>query len=161
MLVRKLSGRAVSQGGRDHTSHRLVALGLSERRAVWLLYALAVLAGVLALLVRDMKLDVSLALISGFTLVLTLLGVHLAGVKVYAEDEVRAAGEKPLVSFLVDISHKRRVFEVMLDVQLIVLSYYTSYALVFGPIAGSEGRDLFLRTIPVLVSVKIAVFLAT
>ncbi len=26
-VVRKLSGRAASQGGRDHTSHRLVALG--------------------------------------------------------------------------------------------------------------------------------------
>ena len=37
-VLRKLSGRAASQGGRDHTSHRLVALGLSERRAVWMLY---------------------------------------------------------------------------------------------------------------------------
>src|ERR1051325_4234023 len=32
-ILRKLSGRAASQGGRDHTSHRLVALGLSEKRA--------------------------------------------------------------------------------------------------------------------------------
>src|SRR6185312_13029571 len=30
-VLRKLSGRAASQGGRDHTSHRLVALGMSER----------------------------------------------------------------------------------------------------------------------------------
>src|SRR5258705_9330325 len=40
-ILRKLSGRAASQGGRDHTSHRLVALGMSERHAVLLLYALA------------------------------------------------------------------------------------------------------------------------
>src|SRR5262252_607720 len=40
-LLRKLSGRSASQGGRDHTSHRLVALGLSERRAVMMLYGLA------------------------------------------------------------------------------------------------------------------------
>src|SRR5437660_3541275 len=32
-ILRKLSGRAASQGGRDHTSHRLVAIGLSEKRA--------------------------------------------------------------------------------------------------------------------------------
>ncbi|HKS10619.1 MAG TPA: MraY family glycosyltransferase, partial [Pyrinomonadaceae bacterium] len=37
-VLRKLSGRAASQGGRDHTSHRLVALGMSERHAVWMLY---------------------------------------------------------------------------------------------------------------------------
>src|ERR1043165_3693070 len=36
-VLRKLAGRAASQGGRDHTSHRLVALGLSEKRAVLLL----------------------------------------------------------------------------------------------------------------------------
>ena len=31
-VLRKLWGRKASQGGRDHTSHRLVALGLTERR---------------------------------------------------------------------------------------------------------------------------------
>src|SRR5258708_37288071 len=50
-ILRKLSGRAASQGGRDHTSHRLVALGTSERHAVWMLYGLAALSGFLALLV--------------------------------------------------------------------------------------------------------------
>ena len=30
-ILRKLAGRSVARGGRDHTSHRLVALGLSER----------------------------------------------------------------------------------------------------------------------------------
>ena len=51
-ILRKFSGRAASQGGRDHTSHRLVALGMSERRAVWMLYGFAALSGVLALLVQ-------------------------------------------------------------------------------------------------------------
>src|SRR2546421_10550389 len=86
-ILRKLSGRAASQGGRDHTSHRLVALGLSERRAVWLLYGLAGLSGLLAITVRSLKADVSIALVAGFTLALTLLGVYLAGVKGYDEVE--------------------------------------------------------------------------
>ncbi len=54
-VVRKLSGRAASQGGRDHTSHRLVALGLSERRAVWMLYAFAGASGLLAMMVRQFE----------------------------------------------------------------------------------------------------------
>ncbi|HEY6187353.1 MAG TPA: hypothetical protein VIW80_06735 [Pyrinomonadaceae bacterium] len=159
-VLRKLSGRAASQGGRDHTSHRLVALGMSERRAVWMLYGFATLSGLLAILVRQLKLDVSLAAILGFTVLLTLLGVYLAGVKVYDENDVKSAPETPLFAFLVDLSYKRRVFEVLLDVVLIILAYYSSYALVFGPFS-LESRDwqLFLRTVPLLVFIKMATFL--
>jgi UDP-GlcNAc:undecaprenyl-phosphate/decaprenyl-phosphate GlcNAc-1-phosphate transferase len=159
-ILRKLSGRAASQGGRDHTSHRLVALGMSERRAVWMLYGLAGLSGFLAIMVRQLKADVSLALLAGFTLVLTLLGVYLAGVKGYDEEEdVRAARDTPLFAFLVDFSYKRRIFEVLLDVILIVLAYWSAYAIEFEPFSNSPAWKLFLRTLPVLVVVRLAAFL--
>ncbi len=48
MLVivrRKREGRAISQGGRDHSSHRLVYAGLSEKRAVLMLYLVSLLCG--------------------------------------------------------------------------------------------------------------------
>ena len=159
-ILRKLSGRAASQGGRDHTSHRLVALGMSERRAVWMLYGFATLSGVVAVLVQRVKLDVSLALIAGFTILLTLLGVYLAGVKVYDEtEEALALKEKPLYGFLVDVSYKRRIFEVLLDLILIILAYWSAYAVKFGALSGSTAWRLFLRTLPVLVFVKMATFL--
>jgi UDP-GlcNAc:undecaprenyl-phosphate GlcNAc-1-phosphate transferase len=157
-VLRKLSGRAASQGGRDHTSHRLVALGMSERHAVLMLYGFAALSGVLAILVQRARLDVSLAAIAGFTILLTLIGVYLAGVKVYDEsDEEIALKEKPLYAFLVDVSYKRRIFEVLLDVVLIILSYWASYAINFPP--DSPAWKLFIRTLPVLVFVKMSVFL--
>ncbi|MEP6568715.1 MAG: hypothetical protein ABJC10_02990 [Acidobacteriota bacterium] len=159
-ILRKLSGRAASQGGRDHTSHRLVALGTSERHAVWLLYGLAALSGFLALLVQSVKLDVSLAAIAGFTVLLTLLGVYLAGVKVYDEtEEAQAASDNSLYAFLIDFSYKRRIFEVLLDVILILLAYWGAYAVKFGALSGSAAWKLFLRTLPVLVFVKMASFL--
>src|SRR3989440_7490286 len=65
-VVRKLSGRAASRGGRDHTSHRLVALGLSERRAVGMLYAFAGASGLLAMLVRQFEYHTRLAMVPGF-----------------------------------------------------------------------------------------------
>ena len=158
-ILRKLAGRSVARGGRDHTSHRLVALGLSERRAVWMLYALAAVSGFLGLLVRDLALDYSLAAVLGFVLLLTFVGVHLGSVKVYDEAEVRTARAKPLVAFLVDLSYKRRVFEVLLDVMLIALSYYLAYAAVFGHLTGDEPLRRFLLAVPVLVSVKLLTFL--
>src|SRR4029079_12571470 len=158
-VLRKLSGRAASQGGRDHTSHRLVALGMSERNAVLMLYGFAALSGVLALLVQRARLDVSLAAIASFSIVLTLIGVYLPGVKVYDESEQELAfRDKPLYAFLVDVSYKRRIFEVLLDVVLIILSYWASYAIRFPP--DSTAWKLLLRTLPVLVFVKMSVFLA-
>jgi len=160
-LMRKMAGRAASQGGRDHTSHRLVALGLSEKHAVWMLYALAVSAGLLALLARHASIDVSLVGIATFTIVLTFLGIHLGRVRVYDEAEIAAAREKPLVSFLFDLSHKRRVFEVLLDLVLIGLAYYLAYALKFGPVRDNGDWQLFIKTLPIVVVVKLAMFLAT
>lgn len=160
-LMRKMAGRAASQGGRDHTSHRLVALGLSEKHAVWMLYSLAVSGGVLALIARHASIDVSIVSIATFTVVLTFLGIHLGRVRVYEETELAAAREKPLVSFLLHLSYKRRIFEVVLDVILISLSYYLAYALKFGPARNSGDWNLFIKTLPIVVVVKLAMFLAT
>src|SRR2546430_2931873 len=49
---RILSGRAPSDGGRDHSSHRLVAVGLSERAAVAVLWLLPPRRGPLRFCVR-------------------------------------------------------------------------------------------------------------
>ena len=52
-MSRLLSGRSAAQGGRDHTSHRLVAIGLSERAAVVVLWTLAALGGLLSLAIKN------------------------------------------------------------------------------------------------------------
>src|SRR6266536_3486742 len=158
-ILRKLSGRAASQGGRDHTSHRLVALGMSEQRAVMMLYLFATLSGSLAVLVQRLKADVSVALIAGLIVVLTLLGVYLAGVKIYEDAGHAPAHEKASFGFLIDLSYKRRIFEVLLDVILISLSYWSAYAIKFGPYQNDVQWRLFLRTLPVLVFVRLGAFL--
>ena len=113
------------------------------------------------MIVQRVKLDVSLAAIAGFTILLTLLGVYLAGVKVYDQSEAEEAlKHKPLYAFLVDVSYKRRIFEVLLDVMLIILAYWSAYAIKFGPFSDSPAWQLFIRTLPVLVFVKMSAFLA-
>jgi len=160
-VMRKMAGRAASQGGRDHTSHRLVALGLSEKHAVWMLYAFSIAAGSLALLARRASLDLSLAAIAGFVIALTFLGIYLGRVRVYSEEEVAVARSKPLVAFLFTLSHKRRIFEVLLDVLLISGAYYLAYAIKFGPFDGSQNWQFFLQTLPLVVLVKLVAFLVS
>src|SRR3954466_1890126 len=49
-VTRRINGRAISAGAKDHTSHRLVMLGLSDRKAVVTLYAIAAASGLVAYL---------------------------------------------------------------------------------------------------------------
>jgi UDP-GlcNAc:undecaprenyl-phosphate GlcNAc-1-phosphate transferase len=160
-VLRKIWGKKASQGGRDHTSHRLVALGLSERAAVLMLYGFAILAGATALLVRQLQPTQSIALIIFFVLILTIIGVYLAKVKVYEEqDEELALQNKAAFGFLLNLSHKRRVFEIFLDVFLISLTYYASYTLIFGQSEETDNWNLFLKTLPLLIVLKLFSFLA-
>jgi UDP-GlcNAc:undecaprenyl-phosphate GlcNAc-1-phosphate transferase len=85
-ILRKLSGRAISQGGRDHSSHRLVAWGLSERMAVCVLYGLAVVSGGLAMLMEQLEARAGLAVCLVYAMALLGAGVFLARVPVYRND---------------------------------------------------------------------------
>lgn len=159
-ILRKLWGRKASEGGRDHTSHRLVALGLSERSAVLMLYGFAALAAALSMFLKELRTVQSLALIALFITVLTILGVYLAKVKVYAEQEEELALKNNAVfGFVYEFSHKRRVFEVLLDSLLITLAYYFSYILLFGNFEQTANWKLFIETLPLLIVIKLAAFL--
>lgn len=152
-VARKLAGRPISQGGRDHTSHRLVALGLSEQRAVWLLYALAIGAGTLAVLARNAKIEVLFWLLPCTLLVLLFLGLYLGRVRVY-EDEPPANGfEVP--NAIADFAHKRRVFEILLDMALTSLAYYGAYLLRFDGGITTAQIELCLRTLPLVIAAQL------
>ncbi|MGB7759801.1 MAG: hypothetical protein WBL61_08235 [Bryobacteraceae bacterium] len=43
-VLRRIAGRPISVGGRDHSSHRLVSLGFRERQVVWILWLLTALS---------------------------------------------------------------------------------------------------------------------
>ncbi|MDX2031133.1 MAG: hypothetical protein SF339_10710 [Blastocatellia bacterium] len=158
-FARKLYGRPVSQGGRDHTSHRLVALGMSERRAVLMLYLFAAVSGVLALAVRQMNLSVGFLLTAGFALGVISLGLYLGKVRVYEEGGTSVMGT--LVDVLKNFSHGRRIVEILLDFILIVLAYYSAYALRFDGEIPGEQIAILLKTLPLVIAVQILVFLIT
>src|SRR5499426_1202058 len=160
-VTRKLSGRPVSQGGRDHTSHRLVALGMSERRATLLLYLFAALSGGMALAVRQVAIWGALALIVGFALSVLFIGLYLGKVGVY--DESRNSNLQAASGTLVDpfgnLSHRRRIFEILLDTVLVALAYYSAYLLRFDGDMPREQIAIFIRTLPLIVAVQILSFL--
>jgi UDP-GlcNAc:undecaprenyl-phosphate/decaprenyl-phosphate GlcNAc-1-phosphate transferase len=153
-LTRLLGGRPVSQGGRDHTSHRLLALGVGDRGALALLYGISGVSGLLAVLSYRYGFTYTIVLLALLLVGLVLLGVHLSRVQVARPDEAPIVGRPaggPSVRLVVDFPFKRQVATVAIDLVLIVLAYYSAYLLRFEDTLPRELR-VFARTVaPVLV----------
>ncbi|HEY1585609.1 MAG TPA: glycosyl transferase, partial [Polyangia bacterium] len=159
-ITRRMAGRPVSQGGRDHTSHRLVALGLSERNAALTLWTVAALSGIVAVLVRNASWMVGAFLVPAFFMASLFFAVFVGGVRVYepvADD--REVNGRALLPTLADFSYKRRIFEVLCDVALIVLSYYGAFLLRFDGELVSPFYQLFLDSLPFVIVLQLGVFL--
>jgi len=151
-FMRKLFRRPISQGGKDHSSHRMVAIGLSERKAVLVLYGFSVASGLIALAIRHLNISLTVVLIVFYLLFVLFFWIYLGRVKVYTEKSILSEeSASVLTPILVQITFRRRLFEVMLDVVLISVSYYTAYLLRFeGDVEGNF--DFFLRSLPILLA---------
>ena len=135
-LSRILSTRSASQGGRDHTSHRLVAMGFSESEAVLILWALAAAGGATAVLGRYSHFSEVLLLGPLLLIGLSLLGIQLARVRVYDGADFSLLLGRAYTPLLVEVTYKRRIFEILLDVVLTTFSYYAVYVIRFDREAG-------------------------
>ena len=71
VFTRLRERRSPMQGGKDHTSHRLVSLGLSQRAAVLILYGVCILFGSLAVQLSQATVNEGMRI--GIALVLTLV----------------------------------------------------------------------------------------
>lgn len=92
IVRRRREGRAVSQGGRDHTSHRLVYAGLTDKQAVLLLLGVSVMSGMVGSALEELRtLSVSLGVTTALALLLYLSGTYLSRFK----SEATASSEEP------------------------------------------------------------------
>lgn len=107
-VTRLLRGQPVSQGGRDHTSHRLVTLGLSEPQAVLLLYVMAVVAGATATFIKGYSYGLSLAILPLVLIAFTLFTAYLAQVEVVSAKEPESRDTKKRTIPLPGETYKRR-----------------------------------------------------
>jgi UDP-GlcNAc:undecaprenyl-phosphate/decaprenyl-phosphate GlcNAc-1-phosphate transferase len=157
-VTRLVSGRSVAQGGRDHTSHRLVALGISERKALGLLLGISAVAGLLAILSYQHGFRYSIILLVLLVLWLTLLGVHLGRAHVAPAQTDKAMA--PTIRFVGDLPYKREVATLAIDAVLIVVAYYAAYLLRFEGAFEAE-RETFLRSIGPVLGLQILALAAS
>jgi len=160
-LSRWFSGRRASQGGRDHSSHRLVAIGLSERTAVALLWLLAAVGGGIGIALDFSNRSWSawsIAAAAAFLVGMALFAAYLAGIRVYDDGEthVEPGAVTPLV---VEFMYKRRVAEVLLDAALVSICYWLAYRLRFEkPEEFVNNVEQFFKSFPIVLSAQLIAF---
>ncbi|MPZ17093.1 MAG: hypothetical protein GEV06_04135 [Luteitalea sp.] len=153
-VARVLAGRSVSTGGRDHSSHRLVALGISERGAVIVLYVVAALSGAVAFLSYRTGFSYSVILICLLVIGLGLFGIYLGRLEVYPENQVGIGERARVVRLVAAFPYKRQIATVVIDVTLIVVAYYSAYVLRFENELGAE-QAYFIDSLPIVLGCQL------
>ncbi len=147
-IVRLLDGRPVTQGGRDHSSHRLVALGVSETSAVVLLAAVSAALGATSLAYEAFGNGrvAAIGVLITFALIVQF-GSFLADV-----DRGDLARRRPLLVYT------RRMAQVVIDGALIAASFLAAYLLRFDGIGTTNQRHYFLIALPMMLFCRYVVF---
>ncbi len=147
--------RPVTQGGRDHSSHRLVYYGLSEAKAVGLLALIAVALGATAVAynVLDRPALTAVGVLLSFVL-LVQFGAFLGELSEDAREG--RPGDTRLRHALT--VQPRRLVEVLIDFALTCVSFLAAYALVVGGLGGNAQKGTFLATLPILLGVRYVAF---
>jgi len=156
---RTRQGRSIAQGGRDHSSHRLVFLGLSERKAVLLLMGLASLFGVLAAVWGDLSFFAALIVVALLAVGLATFGIFLGGVRVYAREERPSLSwlrRSPLLSSI--LLYKKQIFQIMADTTLISMACFLAFLFRFGQTLRQFEIQLIAETLPLFLLLKLASF---
>jgi UDP-GlcNAc:undecaprenyl-phosphate/decaprenyl-phosphate GlcNAc-1-phosphate transferase len=102
-ICRLLRRRSPFQGGRDHVSHRLVAIGVPVPVAVSLIYVAAVSVGVVGFVVSRIERAPAYWLAGLFGTLALFLGVLLARVPVYEVEAARSRWRRRLAASTGDV----------------------------------------------------------
>ncbi|MFN2196101.1 MAG: hypothetical protein ACK2UW_08265 [Anaerolineales bacterium] len=124
-ITRILRGESPAKGGRDHTSHRLIAFGLSERQTLLVLYAIAILSGGMSIFIEQADYEFSLVFVPILIVTLSILAAYLGRLQIVSGDFARSKSST-VTRVAVELTYRRRIFEVILDFLLISLAFYAA-----------------------------------
>lgn len=154
-LQRKLHGLPITRGGKDHSSHRLVLMGWSEKKAAFFLYIVASILGFTALIGLDQNYYIKSVGFAIALIVVTMLGVFLAQAKVYGKDKAKKT-EHERSKTVARVLYKRRMLDVLIDSVLIIVAYVSAYLIKYDGEISDFNLILINQSLPIILIVKLA-----
>lgn len=159
-VSRMATGTPVSRRGLDHSHHRLLSLGLSDRRAVALVWWLAGLTAACAVVLTRLPHQYLLAtlpiIVTGFGVLGLFMidltfDVNLPGI---AYDRLHGPAR-----FILTFSYKRRLAEAALDLALIPAAYFAAFLIRLDFKINDPLMASFIRSLPLVMVATYASFL--
>lgn len=158
-LARRFTAHKVFQGGKDHISHRMVVLGLSEKNTVLVLYSISLIFGGISVLSMFVRPIVTLVLVMLAGVGLVYFTNFLGKVKVYKDEDAKILKHKNGNVILGGaLMYKRRILEVAVDFILICAAYIAAYLLRFEGLLVEQNQGLIVKSLPLIVIIKYLVF---
>jgi UDP-GlcNAc:undecaprenyl-phosphate GlcNAc-1-phosphate transferase len=165
-INRLLAGRPVSQGGRDHSSHRLVYLGLSEKSAVLSLYGVSLIFGSLAVVFHLADVRVFYAVAAYMGVGLAVVGRFLMYIDVYNSDgsqwktHILPADGAEGVALRAVLRHKKKLAGIAADAILVMASLMLAVLLRFENGIPSSHLLILEMYSPLVIVPKLLIFYA-
>jgi UDP-GlcNAc:undecaprenyl-phosphate GlcNAc-1-phosphate transferase len=154
---RRTYGRPISQGGRDHSSHRLVFLGLSERKTVLYLMGISLAFGLTGVLLSRLNFYTTIIVLSIGAVCLLFFGIFLGQVRVYGAKKKQVHRTTNLVISSI-ILYKKQILQASVDLVLISAAYLSAYLLRYEGVLSDHNLALIETSLPILIFTKFAIF---
>jgi UDP-GlcNAc:undecaprenyl-phosphate GlcNAc-1-phosphate transferase len=158
-ITRKRRGQSPFQGGRDHLSHRLVTLGMSERQAVIFLYSVSFILGMLFLIMREVKFVPAVIIYFLIALVVLLFGIYIGKIRLETKSSSKhkAKGQNNggYIVLGKNLLYKSQLIKIVIDLVLIVVCYYLAYLLRFGAKIQPPDMAVFRQSVEFILLAKL------
>ena len=146
-----LDGWSMFRADREHIHHRLMEIGLTQKKAVMILYGVSIILGGIALSSVYFK-NINYALLLTAIVVASYIGIRKLG---YSEVQILSNGallplfDTPVVN--------RTILRVFVDMAIISISYYLAFLLRFEGDFGHV-KNYYLTTLPLVLTTKTVIF---
>ena len=167
-ITRILNSRPITEGGTDHTMHRLVLLGLSERQAVVLLWGLSALFGAVAIATYWASTPLFIALLLFGISVCAILGLYLAGATHYPRIDIPLRVERKtatqkfgaVMQAIAGGPYWKSLIGTIADLLLVGAALVLAFHLRYDGAPPAPYDRLMLQALPAVMAIKVIVFYA-
>lgn len=159
-VTRFASGRSVTAGATDHSSHRLISLGLSERHTAIVTYALALVGGGLSIMAPRASLSFVAVVVLLVAVALYYFGTFLSKAPVELKEPARIedARRNRIAIFDAFVPFKWGILDVVADLAVVVVSYIAAFLLRYEGVISDYNAFLLQRSLPILIACRLIAF---
>ncbi len=151
VFTRMLRGKSPFIGGKDHTSHRLIKFGFSERTTLFIFYFAAILSGFLAATLESIRYWYSLVIVPILIVIFVILFSYLGGMKI-VETQSPSRVNRRISNIVVNITYQGRVLEIIFDFFIIGLAYYLAFFIRYNLVMTDHRLEYFVNTLPIALA---------